>query len=124
MKSNLRKIVIENKSYFWKFRSIWQEQAFHSTVTVITENDNIQIFIRFKTIDTFTAGSPLNEGLPMRKMEQLYIINLNQPKYIAELIKHINNKITPCTKKSYEFNGNIILNELGYHDIDNYLVNN
>jgi hypothetical protein len=58
----------------------------------------------------------LNSGFVTTKNAERVIVNLNEPKYIAELIQYlINSKIDFSKDKKYLFeNGEQLLNEMGY----------
>lgn len=118
----MRNIVIRDTLYKWTFRGD-RDYACNSSISILTEDRNVKIVIRFKTTDTFTAGSPLNEGMPMLKDGNVYIVNLNQPKYIAEFMSYLLDNGLDLTKKSTkEFDGNKLLLDIGYEDIDHYLL--
>lgn len=119
----MRKIVVRNQTYFWSFIGKW-DVVCHSNLTLSTENRKLRIILNFKTHDTFTAGSPLNEGLIMTRGEENIVINLNQPRFVAEMLQYVlDYKLDDDTSVGqYHFNGNQLLLELGYVDAENYLV--
>lgn len=81
------------------------------------------MILNFKTHDTFTAGSPLNEGLIMTRGEENIVINLNKPRFVAEMLQYVlDYNLDDTSVGQYHFNGNHILLELGYVDAENYLV--
>ena len=87
----MRKIVIDDIVYLWSFKSK-RDYVCHSSLVIRSEARAIKLVMKFKTTDDFTAGSPLNEGLPMQKDGAIHTINLNKPSYIAEIFKFIRKK--------------------------------
>ncbi|MNC34546.1 hypothetical protein D3C75_829830 [compost metagenome] len=118
----MRKIVVEGNIYYWQFRGVKGDVS-KSALTVISENKVIRLVIHFSTRDTYTAGNPLNEGLPMIKMDEKYLINLNQPRYVAEIVQYIleHSLMDYTVQKSYDFNGNELLLHMGYEDTNHFL---
>ncbi|MFB6366320.1 hypothetical protein ACFCP7_20065 [Paenibacillus elgii] len=122
MRKTMRKIVVRNRTYFWNHKGN-RDFVCHSTLTLCTENRKLRIILNFKTHDTFTAGNPLNEGLFMTRGEENIVINLNQPRFAAEMLQYVlDHKLDDTSVGQYHFNGNHILLELGYVDAENYLV--
>lgn len=120
----MRDIMVNEVRYQWKFRGSRGERddICHSAITIFSEDRQTKAIIHFRTIDTFTAGSPLNEGMPMQKDGVCHMVNLNRPKYTAELIAYLGEQGFDFQKRStQEFDGNSILLDLGYEDIDHYL---
>lgn len=118
----MRKIVVNGNTYFWSYRGVKGDVS-KSTLTVISDNKAIRYMFHFSTRDTYTAGNPLNEGLPMIKENEKFLINLNQPKYVAQILQSIldHDLADYSVKKSYDFNGNELLLSMGYQDIERFL---
>lgn len=118
----MRDIIVKDVPYKWKFSSS-RGDICHSLVTIFSKDKQTRAIIRFRTIDTFTAGNPLNEGMPMNKEGNRQLVNLNCPRYIAELISYLfGHGFDFKEKMTKEFDGNRILLDLGYTDIDHYLL--
>jgi hypothetical protein len=59
----------------------------------------------------------------MMKDDQLYLINFNQPKYVAEVLQYILDlNLDTTAKKVHELNGNEMFVDMGYRDLDGFLV--
>jgi hypothetical protein len=59
----------------------------------------------------------------MMKDDQLYLINFNQPKYVAEVLQYILDlNLDTTAKKVHELNGNNLLVNIGYRDLDGFLI--
>lgn len=117
----MRNIIVNNMLFKWSYKT-YRSYICNSTITIISENRNCKTLIRFKTIDTSYCGSPLNDGMPMSKNGVTCFINLNQPKYIAEIIQYLLVGTIDISKNEYnEIDGNKLLLDLNYIDIENYL---
>ncbi|AUS29352.1 hypothetical protein C1A50_5242 [Paenibacillus polymyxa] len=52
-----------------------------------------------------------------------YSINLNQPKYVAEVLQYIlDMELDVTVKKVHELNGNELLVSMGYQDVTGLLI--
>ncbi|MNC45402.1 hypothetical protein D3C75_943630 [compost metagenome] len=118
----MRKIVVNGSTYRWSYKSVRYFYC-RSKLTMITENREVKYIVQFITKDTYTAGSPLNEGLRMMKADKPYTINFNQPKYVAEVLQFILDlDLDTAVKKVHELDGNQMLESMGYVDLDGFLV--
>lgn len=100
-----------------------RDMYYRSTLTLITEDRKNKWIVKFTTIDTITAGSPLNEGLRVIKEGQNYAINLNQPKYVAEVLQYVLDMgLDTSAKNVHELNGNDLLAGMGYRDTTGMLI--
>lgn len=118
----MRKIVVGGATYLWSYSTV-RDFYCKSKLTLITENKDIRFIVQFVTTDTPICGSPLNEGLRMMKDDKLYVINFNQPKYVAEVLGYILAlNLDTTVKKVYDLEGNKLLVDMGYRDLDGFLV--
>ncbi|WP_231887468.1 hypothetical protein [Paenibacillus jamilae] len=59
----------------------------------------------------------------MMKEGKQYFINLNQPKYVAEVLQYIlGMELDVTVKKVHELNGNSLLVRMGYQDATGLLI--
>ncbi|WP_238653450.1 hypothetical protein [Paenibacillus piscarius] len=118
----MRKIVVGGQAYWWSYRTV-RDVYCRSKLTLITENRTTKWIVQFTTVDTITAGSPLNEGLRVIKEGQPYALNLNQPKYVAEVLQHVLDMgLNTSAKSVHELNGNDLLAGMGYQDTTGMLI--
>ncbi|MEK3789718.1 hypothetical protein MKX74_25790 [Paenibacillus sp. FSL K6-1230] len=118
----MRKLVVSGHTYMWNYRAV-RDMYCRSKLTIITEKRDIKFIVQFITKDTPTTGSPLNEGLRVIRENKLYSINFNQPKYVAEILQYILDlDLDLTTKKVHELNGNNLLTDMGYADLDGFLI--
>lgn len=116
------KIVVGGHTYWWSYQTV-RDMYYRSTLTLITEDRKNKWIVKFTTIDTITAGSPLNEGLRVIKEGQNYAINLNQPKYVAEVLQYVLDMgLDTSAKNVHELNGNDLLAGMGYRDTTGMLI--
>ncbi|MEK5409124.1 hypothetical protein MKX36_24875 [Paenibacillus sp. FSL W8-0439] len=118
----MRKIVVSGNTYLWSYKTVRGIYC-RSKLTIISENKDIKFIIQFTTKDTIVTGSPLNEGLRVMKEGKQYSINLNQPKYVAEVLQYIlDMELDVTVKKVHELNGNELLVSMGYQDVTGLLI--
>lgn len=118
----MRKIVVDGATYLWSYSTI-RDFYCKSKLTFITEKKDARFIVQFVTTDTPISGSPLNEGLRMIKDDKQYLINFNQPKYVAEVLQYILAlNLDTTVKKVYELDGSKLLSDMGYRDLDGFLV--
>lgn len=118
----MRKIVVGGQTYWWSYHTV-RDVYYRSALTLITEDRKTKWIVKFTTVDTITAGSPLNEGLRVTKEGQSYAINLNQPKYVAEVLQHVLGMgLDTSAKNVHELNGNELLANMGYRDTTGMLI--
>lgn len=105
----MRKILINQTTYYWHFRYTkpYSEPPY---ITIIHSIDGRKICwrIRFKVKEHFL----LNQGMPCLYQGEKLAINLNEPKYIFQLITYLiqhNQNL-----KTEHFDGMEILEKLGY----------
>lgn len=118
---SLRKITVDEQNYFWAF-SYRRNYVCKYSLTLINELKTQRFSLHFLTKDNFTAGAPFNEGLPMLKNGEVFRVNLNRPFYASQILKHILITMRPDSTAKLRLNGNQILMDMGYEDIENYLL--
>ncbi len=124
MKRKLRRMTVRDTAFLWRFHSRW-DQCFLSHLIFLQESNlRNKITVCFQTRDTLTAGSPLNEGLPVVKDGQEIALNLNRPRDAAALLAFLlEKKVDFSRQKNYIFaDGNSLLLEMGYRETGNYLI--
>ncbi|MGO4531053.1 hypothetical protein AB4Z30_18370 [Paenibacillus sp. 2TAF8] len=118
----MRKIVVNGSIYWWGYRTV-RDLYCRSKLTIITENRDKKYIIIFVTRDTPISGSPLNEGLRMKKEGITYAVNLNQPKFIAEVLQcMLEMELDKSGKNVQEIDGNGLLSRMGYQDLTGLMI--
>ena len=117
MLKKLRRIVVNGESFLWRWRYDGHADCLPSYLLILLENDRrAELRIKF-----YLTGNPieicmLNSGFKAIKNDEEFIVNFNEPKYIAEIIQYLmENKVDFSKEKRYIFeNGEQLLNEMGY----------
>ncbi|MEK3901495.1 MULTISPECIES: hypothetical protein [unclassified Paenibacillus] len=118
----MRKIAVGGHTYWWSYQTV-RDVHCRSKLTLITEDRKTKWIVKFTTVDPITAGSPLNEGLRVIKEGQSYALNLNQPKYVAEVLQYVlGMELDTSAKNVHELNGNDLLAGMGYRDTTGMLI--
>lgn len=111
-----RKIIVDEKEYEWKFSFDdydWQQ----SSHLIFRALDKTLKIILFFTSETNGIGKcPFNTGVDAIKNGQPVTINLNQPRFIEELLHYLfASRLESSAKGMLRFNDGIeILRVLGY----------
>jgi hypothetical protein len=90
LKKKLRKIVVDGKTYLWKHN--YGEDYYSVPLCLrilLEENRATEIQIIFSLTDKPIEKYVLNSGFEAVKSGESVFINLNEPKYIAEIIQHL-----------------------------------
>ena len=112
MKSKLRQITVNNRVFSWRYQPHAQNV---SRLLIFNHENNICIEVFFHTEANWTGGNPLNEGISVIKNGQREILNLNKPKFIAELLMLILNSYeSHQLAKLVINNGNRLISKAGY----------
>lgn len=115
-----RKIVVDGAAFRWLFRYDDYDYIYPSYLLFLPAGSpRAEIRVVFRGVqDKF----PLNEGLAAIKDGEPVQINLNQPRYVAELLRHcLQQQVDFSEKPRWDFDGYAALRELGYKtsfDID------
>ncbi|OXA93499.1 hypothetical protein [Flavobacterium hercynium] len=119
MKSKLRKIVIDNLMYLYIVSDKYNSESQTNTLTVKVFLEGYKptpLTIDFITLDHYFMGQILKSGVKlinrMRNIEDT--VNLNEPKYIRELILQGQKNGWKGTNKFANQNGLEYLTQLGY----------
>jgi hypothetical protein len=123
MAQKLRKITVAAQPLLWCFSGRWHKDRYLCHVTLLSEDRNNTAIITFACYDTVTAGNPLNEGLYMIKNDTEVRVNLNQPRFIAEMVSYLPLQFTDkSTRNHIVLEGKCLLDKMGYQDVHQYLL--
>jgi len=120
MKSKNRKITIDNQVYLWYFTAnhALVDEMWISRLYFSPEDDKSKsVTCMFQSPVIYPSGCAFNEGLLATKNGQEYVLNLNQPQFIAEIIEFLlANMVDFDEHKQYLFRkaNNEILQHMGY----------
>lgn len=119
MKNKLRKISIDDVEYLYSVTNKYHLDRHTNTLTVkiySSGQKQTPLVIEFSTIDDPIVGQPLKTGIKLtNKITNLTdTINLNEPKYIRELILLGQSKGWQGNNKMERQNGLDYLYEQGY----------
>ena len=105
MKQKFRKITVKNLKFLWCFSEKWMGKYWQSYLTIKLETDKqAQVIIKYLSEDTYICSNPLNTGLPVRKNQEELELNLNKPKFIAEILSYLlENEVDLTKQKKYLF---------------------
>lgn len=113
----LRRIVVEDEVYFWKYRYDDYDYCLPSYLLILSEKyKGAEIRIKFPLIDKPIDSFMLNSGFKAMKNGEEVIINLNEPKYVAEFIRYLLKNGVDFQKKAINIfnNGEELFEEMGY----------
>lgn len=86
MKKNIRKIVVNEKVYFYKVASgrYGDDQAIVILTIYLEGHRHTPYIFHFKSIDHYYAGAPLNAGVLLLNHQTALseVVNINRPYYI------------------------------------------
>ncbi|MGU3376200.1 hypothetical protein [Chryseobacterium sp. M5A1_1a] len=91
MKNKLRKIIVDHINYLYFVTDKYHHGTQTNTLTVkifLNGNKKAPLIIDFLTLDDYLMGQPLKSGISLiNKMTNLIEeVNINEPKYIRQLI--------------------------------------
>lgn len=104
----MRKIVIDEQIYHWHFCPRTSSKVPHLTIIHLRHQKKICWLLNFKLKDYFL----LNDCMPAVYEGDKIAINLNQPKFIAQIIYYLQQYNQ--NKQTEYFDGVEILRTLGY----------
>ncbi|MDO4429724.1 MAG: hypothetical protein Q4B95_00295 [Lonepinella koalarum] len=104
----MRKIVIDEQIYHWHFGRGSASKVPHLTIIHLINQKKICWLLNFKLLDHFL----LNDCMPAVYEGDNIAINLNQPKFIAQIIFYLQQHNQ--NKQTEHFDGIEILSKLGY----------
>lgn len=91
MKNKLRKIIINNIEYVYSVTNQFHSETETNTLTVkvfLRGQKQTPLIIKFVTADDYMMGQPLKSGVKLvnKLTSSEDEVNLNEPKYIKQLI--------------------------------------
>ncbi|EHG5995956.1 hypothetical protein [Escherichia fergusonii] len=113
--AKLRKIVVAGRTWLWVYRYYYADER-DCYLRIISEDKKTQFVIYFRTATYHYGDCPFNNGLPALYNNVKININLNQPRFVAQLLTYVLENILQGTPSGViEFgNGNEMLQQLGY----------
>lgn len=128
MKKKLRKITIEDAVYLYSVTDKYHLGTETNTLTVkvfLDGQKQTPLIIEFLTLDHYYMGQILKSGVKLTNIIKSTddLVNMNEPKYIRELILQGRKNGWTGTNKIEKQNGLNYLTELGY-ETDILLPNN
>lgn len=114
--SGLREITVYEQEYFWKYVFDDDDCQNDSFILVKCKNKTGKLLVYFKKESWEYGYCPFNKGIQAMFDGQPILINLNQPRFIAEIIKYALNylKVENLVGTLSLDNGIEILHKLGY----------
>lgn len=114
--STLRKIVIQEKEYLWKYTFDDYDYENDSHLVIKDSNKDGKLIIYFRTGKWDFGYCPFNRGVPAIYHGEPVVINLNQPRFIAEIFAYVMNKLKKDSLiGTTEFNEGLeMLHDMGY----------
>ena len=82
----MRKIVVNGKEYLWQYSFDDYDYQMDSYLTIKTADRKGKLMISFRGEKNDFGYCPFNKGLEAICRGEKVIINLNQPRFVAELI--------------------------------------
>jgi hypothetical protein len=117
MKSRLRKIIIDGSEYLYSVSNKYHSGTNTLTIRVfLSGQKKTPLIIDFSTFDDYYGGQPLNSGIRLanKRTNKTDLVNINEPKYIRELILHGLKNGWSVKSKIENQDGLNYLSELGY----------
>ena len=109
--------MVNGEIYLWKHNYNNCDYSVPLCLLILLEKDRkAAVRVKFPLKDSTIEKCMLNSGFKATKNSMDVIINLNQPKYIAEIIQYLaSHKMDFSTGKKHLFeNGWQLFNEMGY----------
>lgn len=112
--AHFRKITVDDNIYMWRYSFDDYDWLMPSTLTIRTEDKLLKIILVFP-LEKSGMKCPFNIGVDALKNGEPVKINLNQPRFTAEMIHYLfSENIVDTSKNTQYFNGLGILDLLGY----------
>ncbi|WP_106914799.1 hypothetical protein [Chryseobacterium aurantiacum] len=91
MKNKLRKIVVDHLEYLYVVTDQYHQGTETNTLTVkifLNGSKQTPLIIDFLTFDDYIMGQPLKSGISLANKitNSIEVVNMNEPKYIRQLI--------------------------------------
>lgn len=124
MKNKLKKITVEHAEYVYLVTDKYHSRTDTNTLTIkvfLNGEKQTPLIIDFLTFDDYIMGQPLKSGIGLMNTVTSSIekVNINEPRYIQQLIIKGREKNWSGKNKIEKQNGLIYLHELGY-EIDSF----
>ena len=113
--SHFRKITVNDKTYEWHYS--FDDYDFYepSNLVIRTQDKTKKVILYFSSEDNGIGHCPFNIGVNAIKNGEQVLINLNQPKFVAEIINYLFVEHTEHISKDTQYiDGLKILRLLGY----------
>lgn len=112
----LRKIVVNGKEYLWTYSFDDYDYQNDSSLVVKSADKKGKLIVYFKTDKWDHGYCPFNKGVQATLNNEPVTINLNQPRFAAEIIAFVLDKLqVDCLSGTVELDDGIqILHDLGY----------
>jgi len=114
--AKLRKIVVNDQEWLWKYSFDDYDYQNDSFLVAKSADKKGKLVIYFTTYKWEYGYCPFNKGVEAVFQNQPVIINLNQPRFISEIIAFALKRLqTDCLSETVEITDGIeILHDLGY----------
>ena len=114
--STFRKITICEEEYLWKYTFDDYDYQNDSSLVIRSADRKGKLVIYFRTGKWDFGYCPFNKGVLATYQNEPITINLNQPRFIAEIISFVINqmKVKLSSGTTELKNGIEILHEMGY----------
>ena len=116
-----RKITVRGKSFLWTYSFDDYDYQLDSNIVIKDCGKKGKLVVRFRAAKGKDGWGehgkcPFNKGLHAKKGGEEVVLNLNRPKFAAEILEHIlDNRPKGSEFDSTEYyDGISILNDLGY----------
>lgn len=113
--ARFRKIKVNDKMYEWLYS--FDDYDWHepSHLVIRTQDKSTKLILYFSSEDNGVGHCPFNTGVNAIKDGEQVLINLNQPRFIAEIIIYLFDEHIEYISKDIQYiDGLKILRELGY----------
>lgn len=111
--AHFRKITVSDNLYEWHYSFDDYDWQMPSQLIIRTPDKTTKLILYFRSEDNGIGHCPFNTGVKAVKNGEDVVINLNQPRFTAEIIQYLYNTGN-ILKGIHEFDGLKILRSLGY----------
>ncbi|WP_088808594.1 MULTISPECIES: hypothetical protein [Listeria] len=91
--TTFRKITVEGQKFLWKYSFDDYDYQNDSSLIIKSADTNGKLLIYFRTGKWDSGYCPFNKGVPALYQGQRITINLNQPRFIAEIIAYVREQL-------------------------------
>jgi len=113
---SFRKITVNDNEYLWKYFFDDDDCQCDSSIVIKTSDKKGKLVIYFRTWKWDYGYCPFNKGVPAIYRNEPVTINLNQPRFISEIISFAFNQLQIDFRSSTITlnNGIELLHDIGY----------